>query len=117
MICTAPGTVRVISRMGMPPARMASTASSASAADVARTTGTMPISRMRCMTLIGSLPRLLGYWAGLLGYWVAGLLGCWVAGLLGYWVTGLLGCWVAVLCSVPATQKNSFVRKKSVRSM
>jgi len=34
MMRTAPGTVRVISRMGMPPARMASTAASASSADV-----------------------------------------------------------------------------------
>src|SRR5258706_56515 len=56
MICTAPGTVRVISRMGMPPARIASTASSASAADVARTTGTMPTSRMRSTADTGGSP-------------------------------------------------------------
>src|SRR5204862_1223019 len=56
MIATAPGTVSVISRIGMPPARMASTAAKASSADAARTTGTRPTSRMRWTTFIGAIP-------------------------------------------------------------
>ena len=43
---TAPGTVIVISRTGTPPSRMASMARAASSADSARTTGTIPTSRI-----------------------------------------------------------------------
>src|SRR5262249_51380276 len=50
MIFTAPGTVIVISRTSMPPARIASAAAIASSADVARTTGMMPTVRMRSTT-------------------------------------------------------------------
>src|ERR1051326_7796430 len=50
MICTAFGTVIVISRTLMPPSRIASTAANASSADVARMTGTIPTSRMRSTT-------------------------------------------------------------------
>src|SRR6266540_293613 len=49
MIFMAPGTVIVISRTGMPPARIASTAASASSDDLARTTGMMPMARI-CST-------------------------------------------------------------------
>src|ERR1700678_2762935 len=47
---TAPGTVMVISTIGIPPARTASAASIACFADDARTTGTMPISVIRSLT-------------------------------------------------------------------
>src|SRR5262249_9085572 len=50
MSSIAPGTVMVISTMGMPPAQTASLACMASADDEARTTGTIPISRMRLRT-------------------------------------------------------------------
>src|SRR5437763_110830 len=50
MTFTAPGTVIVISRMGMPPARIASTARIASSDERARTTGMMPMARMRSTT-------------------------------------------------------------------
>src|SRR5262249_1736501 len=43
----APGTVIVISTMGMPPAAIASTANRASLEDRALTTGTIPISLIR----------------------------------------------------------------------
>src|SRR6266478_3682539 len=46
----APGTVMVISTMGIPPSHTAWAASSASAGDDARTTGTTPISKIRFRT-------------------------------------------------------------------
>src|ERR1044071_625620 len=52
----APGTVRVLSRIVRPPARIASTAANASSADAARTTGTRPTSRMRAITFIDATP-------------------------------------------------------------
>ena len=44
----APGTVMVISMMGMPPRWMAPAAWSANSALVARTTGIRPVSMIRC---------------------------------------------------------------------
>src|ERR1043166_3208487 len=46
----APGTVIVISTIGMPPLQTASAARCASRAEEARTTGTMPMSRIRWWT-------------------------------------------------------------------
>src|ERR1700724_3475856 len=50
MTDTALGTVMVISRIGMPPAQMASTAEVASSTVAARTTGTIPISPILWIT-------------------------------------------------------------------
>src|SRR6266403_5840030 len=59
MTSTAPGTVIVISTMGIPPSQTASAAMRASLGDAARTTGTIPISMIRsrtcCLSIGGHL--------------------------------------------------------------
>src|ERR1700674_3258576 len=55
MTSRAPGTVMVISTMGMPPRRTASAAIRASPGDDARTTGTIPISMIRSRTFCLSI--------------------------------------------------------------
>src|SRR5436309_508007 len=55
MTSRAPGTVMVISTMGMPPLEMASAAIRASPGDDARTTGTIPISMIRSRTFCLSI--------------------------------------------------------------
>src|SRR6266851_6827993 len=55
MTSTAPGTVMVISTIGMPPWQTASAATHASPGDDARTTGTIPISMIRSRTFCLSI--------------------------------------------------------------
>src|SRR5712691_869985 len=50
MTSRAPGTVMVISTMGIPPCQTASAANLASCGEAARTTGTIPISSIRART-------------------------------------------------------------------
>src|SRR5580658_4456702 len=52
---SAPGTVIVLSTIGLPPSQTASSARHASRAEPARTTGTIPISRMRSRTFCLSI--------------------------------------------------------------
>src|SRR5712691_5202338 len=58
MTSMAPGTVIVISTMGMPPSQTASAAMRASRGDDARTTGTIPISVIRSRTSCLSILRI-----------------------------------------------------------
>src|SRR5713101_2144932 len=67
MTSRAPGTVMVISTMGIPPCQTASAANLASCGEAARTTGTIPISSMRARTSCFLIKRRATFSAGSAG--------------------------------------------------